>query len=205
MGKRDIDDDELELERTESETPRPVRAEGDVISAEESFSSSKEIPVESAIAEDETDVSKLREQIVQLEERYLRLAAEFENYKKRNARQFDDIIQNAEAELFRQVLEIVDNFKRALENQENQKSFDSFKAGMKMIYDQMNKFLDKHKIEPIKAVGQKFDPEMHEAVMQLDSDKHPEGVIASELAGGFRRGEKVIRHAKVGVSKGKKK
>jgi molecular chaperone GrpE len=133
------------------------------------------------------------------------LAAEFENYKKRNMRQFDDAVQNAEAEVFSQILEIFDNCRRALELPENQKNFETFKAGMKMIYEQMKKFLDKHKIESIKSVGQKFNPDLHEAVMQIETDEHPEGTVASELGSGFKRGEKVIRHAKVGVSKGKTK
>jgi molecular chaperone GrpE len=205
MTRKNVEDDNIELEGTESEVPRRPDMGKDDIKAEESFSSTGETPIETAVSEDETDVSKLKAQIAQFEDRYLRMAAEFENYKKRNARQFEDIIQNAEGEIFRQVLEIVDNLKRALELPENQKDFDTFKSGMQMIYEQMNKFLNKHKIEAIKSVGHKFDPEMHEAVMQIESEQHPEGVVASELAGGYKRGEKVIRHAKVGVSKGKRK
>ena len=207
MSLKDIsENEELEIERPESETTSRPKPTKDDIQTEKDYSASIEKKEsEVSAVEGETDINKLKEMLEQAEDRNLRIVAEFENYKKRNARQFDDIIQNAEAEIFKQVLEITDNFKLALEKPENQKDFGSFKSGMKMIYGQMNKFLEKHKIEQIESVGQKFDPELHEAVMQIESDQHPEGVVASEVAGGFRRGERVIRHAKVGVSQGKGK
>lgn len=203
--KKISDNDELEIERTEDPEHKRPAPDKDDIAAEESFSSSDQIPIETPIVTEETSPEQLKELLMQAEDKYLRLAAEFENYKKRNARQFEEYVQNAEAELFKQILEVFDNFKRAMEHKENQKDFDSFKSGMKLIYEQMKRFLDKHKIEPISALGQKFNPEIHEAVMQIDSDEHPEGTVASELGSGFKRGEKVIRHAKVGVSKGKGK
>jgi len=203
--KKVSDNDELEIERTsEPELKRPAPDKDD-ISAEESFSSSDEIPIESPAVPEEASPEQLKEMLIQAEDKYLRLAAEFENYKKRNTRQFEEYVQNAEAELFKQILEVFDNLKRAIEQPENQKNFESFKSGMKLIYEQMKRFLDKYKIEPIKAIGQKFNPDIHEAVMQIESEEHPEGTVASELGGGFKRGEKVIRHAKVGVSKGKGK
>jgi len=204
-SKKISDEEELEFERESEKSPVRPSPDKDDITAEACFSTSGEGVVESDSLSDETDAEKLKEKLAQAEDKYLRLAAEFENYKKRSARQFDDAVQNAEAEVFRQILEFFDNFKRALELPENQKNSESFKSGMKLIYEQVKKFLDKHKIESIKSVGQKFNPEFHEAVMQLESDEHPAGVVASEMAGGFKRGEKVIRHAKVGVSKGKTK
>lgn len=206
MSSRNMpDNDELEIERDESSAIARPKPDKEDIAAEESFSSSGEKPVDALSLAQEPDAEKLKEKLAQQEERYLRLAAEFDNFKRRSFRQFDDTVQNAEHEIFRQILEIVDNFKRAVELPENQKNFGAFQSGMKMIYEQMKKFLEKHKIEPIIAVGQKFDPEFHEAVMQIESDEHPEGTVASELGGGFKRGDKIIRHAKVGVSKGKER
>lgn len=199
------DNDELEIEREQSTEPVKPKPDKDDIAAEESFSSSGEATVDATDIAQETDSEKLKEKLVQAEDRYLRLAAEFDNYKRRNLRQFDETVQNAEAEIFRQILEIVDNFKRAVELPENKKNHESFNSGMKMIYEQMKRFLEKHKIEAIKSIGEKFNPEIHEAVMQIESDEHPEGTVASELGGGFKRGEKIIRHAKVGVSKGKER
>ncbi len=204
-SKKIPENEELEIEREETPSAVKPKLGKDDIAAEELFSSSGERPVDASSISEETDTEKLKEKLVQAEERYLRLAAEFDNYKRRNVRQFDETIQNAEHEIFRQILEIVDNFKRAVELPENQKNFGAFQSGMKMIYEQMKRFLEKHKIEPIKAIGQKFDPEFHEAVMQIESDEHPEGTVASELGGGFKRGDKIIRHAKVGVSKGKER
>jgi len=203
--KKITDDDALEIEKESDESLKRQVPDKDDIAKEESFSSSGLVSPEPAIDKDETDPDKLREQLALMEDRFLRSVAEFENYKKRTSRQFDDSVQGAEADIFKQVLEIFDNFKRALELPENQKNFESFEAGMKLIYEQMKKFLERHKIESIESVGKKFDPSLHEAIMQIDSDEHPEGVVASEMAGGFKKGERVIRHAKVGVSKGKSK
>lgn len=206
MNSKEIpNEEELEFEREREESPVRPLPDRDDIAAAESFSSAREETIDSASLSEETDIEKLKVKLAQQEDKYLRLAAEFENYKKRSLRQFDDAVGNAEAEVFRPMLEIFDNFKRALELPENQKSFESFEDGLKMIYEQMKKFLDKHKIESIKTVGQKFNPDLHEAVMQIETDEHPEGTVASELGGGFKRGEKVIQHAKVGVSKGKTK
>ena len=202
-SKKISDKEDIELEKQEvSKSARPG-AEKEDITAGESFSSAREEDIAGSAAAADIDLEKLKEQLARAEDKYLRQAAEFENYKKRNMRQFDEAVQSVEAEFFLQILEIFDNFKRALELPENQKSFESFRDGMRLIYEQMKKFLDKHKIEAIKAVGEKFNPDWHEAVMQIESDEHPEGTVASELGGGFKRGGKIIRHSKVGVSKGK--
>ena len=177
----------------------------EAITTENSFSSEREIKVTGGVDTADMDLPQLKEQLAQMEERYLRTAAEFENFKKRSVRQSDDIVHFAEAKVFNDVLEIVDNFKRALELPDNQQDSEAFKKGMQLIYGQMKEFLNKHKIEAINSVGKQFDPELHEAIMQIESDEHPEGVIASEMSAGFKKGNKVIRYAKVGVSTGKSK
>lgn len=177
----------------------------DLIRTEDSFSSDANLSDSGAVKVDELDVPELKKRLKEAEDKYLRTVAEFDNYKKRSARQFDEIVHAAESRIFNDALEIVDNFKRALENKDNQKDFESFKKGMQLIFEQMKEFLNKHKVEPIESVGQRFDPELHEAIMQIETDEHPEGVIAQELSTGFKKGEKVIRYSKVGVSTGKAK
>src|SRR5574341_1478412 len=124
--KKISDNDDIEIERGSKQAPTRSTLDKDDIAAEESFSSTGEVTPESAATSEEIGAEQLREMLTQAEEKYLRLAAEFENYKKRNARQFDELVQNAEAEVFRHFLEIFDNFKRALEQPENQKDFASF-------------------------------------------------------------------------------
>lgn len=199
----------MELKKTNREQKKEMSSKKEMneeeIKTEESFSSEAEEKIAAADVKESTDPKKLKELLTAMEDKYLRTAAEFENFRKRSARQFDDVVHSAEVRIFNDLLEIVDNFKRAMENPDNQKDFESFKKGIELIYGQIKEFLNKHKIEPIASIGQKFDPDWHEAIMQVESDKHPEGVIAEEVAQGFKKGEKVVRHSKVGVSTGKKK
>ncbi|MEE8405081.1 MAG: nucleotide exchange factor GrpE [candidate division Zixibacteria bacterium] len=167
----------------------------------ESFSNEKP---EEAEAIEITDDSDIKELLAEKEDKYLRLAAEFENYKKRMLRQNQELVHNAEAGVLIELLEVLDNFERALSSAADKKDFKAFKKGVKMILEQMKKILDDHNVSQIDSVGKLFDPELHEAVMQIETDQQPEGVIARELSGGYKKGGKVIRHAKVGVSSGKK-
>ncbi|MEE8149175.1 MAG: nucleotide exchange factor GrpE [candidate division Zixibacteria bacterium] len=167
----------------------------------ESFSNEKPEEAESIEITDDSDIKEL---LAEKEDKYLRLAAEFENYKKRMFRQNQELVHNAEAGVLIELLEVLDNFERALSLTADKKDFKAFKKGVKMILEQMKKILDDHNVSQIDSVGKLFDPELHEAVMQIETDQQPEGVIARELSGGYKKGEKVIRHAKVGVSSGKK-
>jgi len=171
------------------------------IDVEESFSNEKP---EEADAAEITDGSDIKELLAQKEDTYLRLAAEFENYKKRMFRQNEELVHNAEAGVLIDVLEVLDNFERALSSADGKKDFKAFKKGVRMILKQMKRILDSHNVSQIDTVGKLFDPELHEAVMQIETDEQPEGVVAQELSGGYKKGNKVIRHAKVGVSSGKK-
>ncbi len=171
------------------------------IDVEESFSDERPEERDAVEISESTDIKEL---LAEKEDKYLRLAAEFENYKKRMLRQHDELVHNSEAGVLKDMLEVLDNFERALSSADDETDFKAFKKGIKMILEQMNKILDDHNVSQIETIGNLFDPELHEAVMQVESDKHPEGVIAQELSGGYKKGERVIRHAKVGVSSGKK-
>lgn len=163
---------------------------------EDSSGESKEKSAEEIIGEYE---QKLKE----MDDRYLRLAAEFDNYKKRNARLYETMVQAARESIILPILEVVDNYERALESADNSE-FESLLEGTKLIHQQLTELLQKEGIEPIKAIGEEFDPNLHEAMMQIESDEYPEGVIAQEVRRGYRLNGKVVRHSRVAVSKGKK-
>jgi molecular chaperone GrpE len=141
----------------------------------------------------------------ELEDKYLRLAAEFDNYKKRAARQYAEIIRNANEDLIQELLTVLDDFHHALEstnivNDENQTSgCESLIAGMKMIYDKFLTLLSGRGVRQIDVLGQPFDPQYHDAVMQMPSDKE-EGTVIGVIAPGYMLNDKVIRHAKVIVA-----
>ncbi len=144
-----------------------------------------------------------QERIMELEDRYLRLVAEFDNYKKRTARQFEDIIKTANENLIVQLLDVADNFHRALEASINSSDFDALQKGTVLIYQHLENILKKEGLERIAALGEKFDPQVHDAMMQIETDDYPDGVVAMEISPGYRLKGKIIRHSKVAVSKGK--
>lgn len=141
----------------------------------------------------------------QKEDRFLRLAAEFDNYKKRVSREFAQVIRGANQDLISQLLHILDDFDRALESAKSTDDFESFHKGMEMISSNLQNLLGRQGLEAIEAKGERFDPELHEAVMQMASEEVEEGVILEEVNRGYKLNGKVIRHSRVVVSRGREK
>ena len=176
---------------------------------------SEDDPQETAAADAETEATgevaeeeelceeeKLRRQVAELEDHHLRAAADFENYKKRTARQFESIIRSAGDKILIELLDVVDSFERALQHKNGNSDVSALSEGMELIYNQMTTLLARYDVQPIEAVGKPFDPNLHEALIQVASDEHPEGTVAVEISKGYRLAGRVIRHSKVGVSKG---
>lgn len=165
--------------------------------------------VSEAEVKEELSLEKKLEEAEKLTEerqdRYLRLAAEFDNYKKRVSREFASVIRGANQDLISQLLHILDDFDRALESAKTTDDFESFHKGMEMIDSNLQNLLGRHGLEPIEAKGERFDPELHEAVIQMASEEVGEGVILEEVNRGYMLNGKVIRHSRVVVSKGKEK
>lgn len=152
-----------------------------------------------------TAEEKLQLKVSELEDKLMRKAAEFENYKKRTARQFSEISQLANDRIIIEILEVADNFNRSFEHDNEDSNFEAFKDGIKLIYNQISALLEKYNIKPIEAVGNTFDPNFHEAMMQIESDEYEEGTCVMEMNKGYMAGDRVIRHSKVGVAKAKEK
>ena len=134
-------------------------------------------------------------------DRWMRLAAEFDNYKKRTLRERDALIQSANEGLLRDLLPLVDSVDRASAHAEGDTDSEAFKEGVRMIMEELPKILANRGLKEIDASGQGFDPNLHEALMQVASD-HEEGTIAEVIERGYCLGDKVLRHAKVVVSQG---
>ncbi len=149
---------------------------------------------------DETE--QLRQKAAELEDRLLRSHAEFDNYRKRAARQQEQAIAAARESVIMELLEIVDNFERAARHADGEVDVAALKSGMDLIHNQLKMLLQKYNVAPIESIGRPFDPSLHEALMQVESDEHPEGTVVNELSRGYTIGDKVLRYAKVGVSRG---
>jgi molecular chaperone GrpE len=139
----------------------------------------------------------LRKEYDELHDRYLRLAADFENYKKRNARETEGRIAYAIEHFAVEILDVVDNLERAVASDD-----DSLREGLEQIHKLVLTILTRHGIAPISCKETRFDPGTQEALAYVPS-AHEEGIVIDEIVRGYTMGDKVIRCAKVAVSKGK--
>lgn len=150
-------------------------------------------------------LAKSEEQNKELEDRLLRLAAEFDNYKKRMAKEFGYLIKNANENLILQLLDTLDNFQRALNSAKTSNDYENFHKGVELIYNHLKEILTKEGLKEIEALSKPFDPNFHEAVTQAESDKYDEGVVMDEISKGYMLNDRLLRASKVVVSKGKPK
>lgn len=154
-------------------------------------------------ADASAEASELEKARVQAEENYqrlLRVQADFDNFRRRARAEKEDFAKYASLKLIEQLLPIVDNFDRALTSSKETKDFDALAKGLDMTYRGMDQLLTAEGLKPIEAVGQPFNPEFHQAVMQVESDEHEEGIVVEELQKGYILKDKVIRPAMVKVS-----
>jgi len=189
-----------ELERYEEEEEElEEKKEMELEKSEAGIEETKEVQVDLL----KEQLEKTEKEYKELEDRLLRVAAEFDNYKKRTVREFQSIIKNANEELISQLVETLDNFQRALDSAKSSNDYDSFHKGVELIYQHFKDILVKEGLKEIKAIGELFDPHFHEAVMQQESDRFPDGTVMDEISKGYMLNDKVIKHSKVIVSKGK--
>jgi molecular chaperone GrpE len=134
-------------------------------------------------------------------DRYVRIAAELENYKKRAVREKADAIKYGNESLLRDILPLVDNVDRALEHAGTSDDFEAFKKGLKMLHEQLLCCLKKHGVEAIDAAGKDFDPNVHEAMLQVVSDEREAGKVVNEFERGYLLNGRLLRPAKVCVCK----
>ena len=141
----------------------------------------------------------LKEQIAQLEDRVMRQMAEFENFRKRTDREKQAMFETGAKSVIEKILPVVDNFERGLATVPEENKEDPFVDGMNRVYKQLLTELDNIGVKPIEAVGQEFDPNLHNAVMQVASEEYESGVVAQELQKGYTYRDSVVRHSMVAV------
>ena len=146
-------------------------------------------------------VEQMEQAVRQLEatkEQFTRLAAEYDNYRKRTAKEKETLYQDAKADTIKEFLAVYDNLERAAAAPGGED--DPHKKGLEMIFTQYKELLKKLGVSEIEAQGRPFDPERHEAVMHVDDEKFGENEVAQVFQAGFALGDKVIRHAVVQVA-----
>ena len=142
---------------------------------------------------------KKDEQIEQLTDRVKRQMAEFENFRKRTEKEKSSMYEMGARSVIEKMLPIIDNFERGLDTVPEDEKDSPFTEGMRMIYKQMMTELEGIGVKPIEALGAEFDPEFHNAVMQVESEEYESGHVAQELQKGYMYRDSVVRHSMVAV------
>ncbi len=162
----------------------------------------KTTPVEETVAEETAveeaqEVNEFEEKYNDINEKYLRTLAEYDNYRKRTIKEKESIYPEAKAAVVEKFLPVLDNFQRAIDSAENK---DAFYDGVVMLKKQMDEVLAVLGVEEIKAEGEMFNPEFHNAVMHIEDAEADENTIVEEFQKGYKIGDRVIRHSMVKVA-----
>jgi len=149
------------------------------------------------VEEQPNQAEQVQEQLAQQEDKYLRLAAEYDNYRKRTAKEKESIWTQVKADTAAAFLPVYDNLERAIKQETGD---EAYKKGVEMTMNQLKEVFSKLGIEEIPALGEPFDPNLHNAVMHIDDENFGENIIAEVFQAGFRCGERVIRFSMVKVA-----
>lgn len=210
-----VEEKELEEQTTEDVTPdnvdeadakeaAPEDAEQDQTSGEASESeveTAEEKPKKKSFLgkEKKEKTNKLQEKVDELEDRVKRQMAEFDNFRKRSEKEKSAMFETGAKSVVEKILPVVDNFERGLAVLSEEEMKQPFVEGMNMVYKQLIAELEKLEVKPIEAVGCEFNPELHNAVMQVESEEYSSGIIAQELQKGYTYRDSVVRHSMVAV------
>jgi molecular chaperone GrpE len=158
----------------------------------------EEAPLEKALKE----VDDLKKQITDGNDRYIRLMAEFDNYKKRTSREYERQVDSANEKIMLEMIDVRENFERAIKSGDAGSDYIALFEGMKLIFNKFDTVLNKNGLEPYAVSGDPFDPQIHDALMNVPKAGVPAEHIADVYEKGYKLKSKVIRHAKVIVSSG---
>jgi molecular chaperone GrpE len=151
---------------------------------------------------EESELEKLKAELAQLKDRYVRTVAEFENYKRRNAKERMELIQTAGREVIIDLLDTLDDCDRAQKQLENSNNIEEIKAGVMLVFNKLRNTLAAKGLKPMEILHKDFNPDLHEAITEIPvSDEKLKGKVIDEVQKGYYLNDKIIRHAKVVVGK----
>lgn len=183
-------------EASEEEAAKEQETDADAAKAEGEENAEAEAD-EEAEAKEEKDPKQAR--IEELEDMVKRQLAEFDNFRKRTDKEKDTMFEAGARSVIEKLLPVVDNFERGIASLSEEELASAQGSGMQMIYKQLMEVLDKLEVKPIEALGKEFNPDLHNAVMQCESEEYESGIIAQELQKGYTYRDSVIRHSMVAV------
>ena len=181
-----------EQERPAAETEQPVKE-----------APAAEVPDQEAPAQEQeqkqekpSEADKLKADLAEANDKYLRMLAEYDNYRRRSAKERESIYADVRADTVLKFLPVYDNLARAVQHETDEQT----RKGVEGIFNQLKTILEGLGVTEIETVGKKFDANLHDALLHIDDEKYGEGEIVLELEKGFKLGDKVIRFAKVQVA-----
>jgi molecular chaperone GrpE len=150
---------------------------------------------------EESEIEKLKEQIQEWNDKYLRQAAEFDNFKRRNARERMELIQTAGKDVITDMLDVLDDSDRAQKGMEKTEDVVQIKEGVHLVFTKLRNSLSLKGLKPMEVVGENFNPDLHEAITEMEAGEEMKGKVVAEVQKGYYLNDKIIRFAKVVVGK----
>lgn len=195
-------ENEKEMDLRNTDVPEENPAEGEVHDAGEEVNEEvQEVSAEEKVLTLEAELKQSKDQADDYYSRLQRLQAEFDNFRKRSQKEKEETVKYAAERVIEAMLPVLDNFERAILSSQTNQDFNAFSQGVEMIFKQMKISLEKEGLKPIEAAGQTFDPNLHDAVLQVDSEEYPENTVVEELQKGYYLKDKVLRPSMVKVSR----
>ncbi|MEE1175751.1 MAG: nucleotide exchange factor GrpE [Paludibacteraceae bacterium] len=197
------EDNNIEEQKVETAEEQTVEATAETAeaaaseTAETTDSEAEETATAEPVDEKDAKIAELEAQVAAQKDQYLRLYAEFDNYKKRTLKEKAELIQTAGKNVLEQMLPLIDDVERAMVSVQNADSVEGVKEGIDLIYNKFVKFLDSNNVKEIETVGLPFNTDFHEAVAQVPMGEDKKGVVIDCTQKGYIMGEKVVRFAKV--------
>ncbi|GAA0408568.1 nucleotide exchange factor GrpE [Paenibacillus motobuensis] len=146
------------------------------------------------------ELDKLQAELEEQQQRLLRVQADYDNFRRRTVKEKEDLAKYASAKLISELLPVIDNFERALGTVSDNEEVVAYSKGVEMIIRQFENVLQAEGLKKMEAVGEAFNPEFHQAIMQVESDEYEEGIVVEEVQSGYLLKDKVLRPAMVKVS-----
>lgn len=191
--------DQQELHKNEEMTDNNAEAVGEVMNSDENVAGTHHLNEEVAT---ENEMEKLQAELAEQKDKYLRLFAEFDNFKRRTAKERIELIQTAGKEVIASLLDVLDDCERAEKTMESVQDTAAVKEGVQLVFAKLRSTLEQKGLKPMNAVSEEFNPDLHEAITEIPAPA-PElqGKVIDQVQKGYYLGDKIIRFAKVVVGK----
>lgn len=151
---------------------------------------------------EETDLEKIKTELADVKDKFLRKVAEFDNYKKRNAKEIRELIQTAGKEVIIDLLDVLDDCDRAQKQMENSTDIKEIRNGVLLVFNKLRNLLQARGLKPMQTLNENFNPDLHEAITEITAPTEElKGKVLDEVGKGYYLNDKIIRHAKVVVGK----